>query len=328
MWGSGSFRSDFGGLWTDRTDADEVLISLIQQGLSADLVDQVQFWMKHGYVILERAVDVELCEKLRRELHDIYKFGNENFLIQDPHAAPGTGSPVVPNIEANRMRIVDMYGRSNNAVSVLLAPRIKEFLRTVFSADPLLFQGLTFEKGSGQGLHQDTAYVVLDKPMEFAAAWIALEDISPESGELMYLDGSHQMPEWKFGGNSKHYDPDQHATTEHDEWSKNLVRKGEELGFEKKIFRPNQGDVLIWSADLVHGGSPVGDKSLTRRSIVGHYCPVDVQPHYFSYMEGRKKFQIEDAFVSSAYYDEIIGPQPVNKTGQTRKFTQYFKKKS
>ena len=46
MWGSGSFRSDFGGLWTDRTDAVEVLISLIQQGLSADLVDQVQFWMK------------------------------------------------------------------------------------------------------------------------------------------------------------------------------------------------------------------------------------------------------------------------------------------
>ena len=93
MQGSGSFRSDFGGLWTDRADADEVLRSLIQQGLSADLVDQVQFWMKHGYVILERAVDVELCEKLRRELHDIYKFGNENFLIQDPTAAPGTGRP-------------------------------------------------------------------------------------------------------------------------------------------------------------------------------------------------------------------------------------------
>jgi ectoine hydroxylase-related dioxygenase (phytanoyl-CoA dioxygenase family) len=220
-----------------------------------------------------------------------------------------------------------MYGRSNNALNVLLAPQIKEFLSTVFSADPLLFQGLTFEKGSGQGLHQDTAYVVLDKPMELAAAWIALEDISPESGELMYLDGSHKMPDWKFGGNSKHYDPDQHDALEHDEWSKNLIRKGEELGFEKKIFRPNQGDVLIWSADLVHGGSPVGDKNLTRRSIVGHYCPVDVNPHYFSYMEGRKKFQFEDAFVSSAYYDEIVAPQPFQKPGRTKKIAQFFKKK-
>jgi|688.fasta_scaffold39630_8 ectoine hydroxylase-related dioxygenase (phytanoyl-CoA dioxygenase family) len=327
MRGSGSFRSDFGGLWTDRSDADEVLASLIKQGMSADLADRVKFWMKHGYVILERAVDVALCEKLRLELHDVYKFGNENFLIQDPTAAPGTGSPVVPNIEADRMRIVDMYGRSNNALNVLLAPQIKEFLSTVFSADPLLFQGLTFEKGSGQGLHQDTAYVVLNKPMELAAAWIALEDISPESGELMYLDGSHKMPDWKFGGNSKHYDPDQHDALEHDEWSKNLIRKGEELGFEKKIFRPNQGDVLIWSADLVHGGSPVGDKNLTRRSIVGHYCPVDVNPHYFSYMEGRKKFQFEGAFVSSAYYDEIVAPQPFQKPGRTKKIAQFFKKK-
>jgi len=327
MRGSGSFRSDFGGLWTDRSDAEEVLASLIKQGMSADLADRVKFWMKHGYVILERAVDVALCEKLRLELHDIYKFGNENFLIQDPTAAPGTGSPVVPNIEADRMRIVDMYGRSNNALNVLLAPQIKEFLSTVFSADPLLFQGLTFEKGSGQGLHQDTAYVVLDKPMELAATWIALEDISPESGELMYLDGSHKMPDWKFGGNSKHYDPDQHDALEHDEWSKNLIRKGEELGFEKKIFRPNQGDVLIWSADLVHGGSPVGDKNLTRRSIVGHYCPVEVNPHYFSYMEGRKKFQFEDAFVSSAYYDEIVAPQPFQKPGRTKKIAQFCKKK-
>jgi ectoine hydroxylase-related dioxygenase (phytanoyl-CoA dioxygenase family) len=327
MRGSGSFRSDFGGLWTDRSDAEEVLASLIKQGMSADLADRVKFWMKHGYVILERAVDVALCEKLRLELHDIYKFGNENFLIQDPTAAPGTGSPVVPNIEADRMRIVDMYGRSNNALNVLLAPQIKEFLSTVFSADPLLFQGLTFEKGSGQGLHQDTAYVVLDKPMELAATWIALEDISPESGELMYLDGSHKMPDWKFGGNSKHYDPDQHDALEHDEWSKNLIRKGEELGFEKKIFRPNQGDVLIWSADLVHGGSPVGDKNLTRRSIVGHYCPVEVNPHYFSYMEERKKFQFEDAFVSSAYYDEIVAPQPFQKPGRTKKIAQFFKKK-
>ena len=327
MRGSGSFRSDFGGLWTDRSDAEEVLASLIKQGMSADLADRVKFWMKHGYVILERAVDVALCEKLRLELHDIYKFGNENFLIQDPTAAPGTGSPVVPNIEADRMRIVDMYGRSNNALNVLLAPQIKEFLSTVFSADPLLFQGLNFEKGSGQGLHQDTAYVVLDKPMELAATWIALEDISPESGELMYIDGSHKMPDWKFGGNSKHYDPDQHDALEHDEWSKNLIRKGEELGFEKKIFRPNQGDVLIWSADLVHGGSPVGDKNLTRRSIVGHYCPVEVNPHYFSYMEGRKKFQFEDAFVSSAYYDEIVAPQPFQKPGRTKKIAQFFKKK-
>jgi hypothetical protein len=44
-------------------------------------------------------------------------------------------------------------------------------------------------------------------------------------------------------------------------------------------------------------------------------------------MEGRKKFQIEDAFASSAYYDEIISPEPGGKLGRTKKIAQFFKKK-
>ena len=121
----------------------------------------------------------------------------------------------------------------------------------------LLFQGLTFEKGSGQGLHQDTAYVVLDKPMELAAAWIALEDIAPDSGELMYLDGSHQMPEWKFGGKSKHFDPDQHE----------VIIRGEAQALPLKEFEllhillANAGRVLPRETliDRVWGSDYVGD---------------------------------------------------------------------
>ena len=46
--------------------------------------------------------------------------------------------------------------------------------------------------------------------------------------------------------------------------------------FEKKIFLAKKGDAFIWHANLVHGGSPVIDASLTRKSMVIHYYAKDV----------------------------------------------------
>ena len=66
----------------------------------------------------------------------------------------------------------------------------------IFDDSPLLFQSLSFEKGSQQGMHQDTAYIVVDSPLELAASWIALQDVEPGSGELMYYEGSHRLPEY------------------------------------------------------------------------------------------------------------------------------------
>ena len=38
--------------------------------------------------------------------------------------------------------------------------------------------------------------------------------------------------------------------------------------------------MLIWSADLFHGGAAEIREGLTRRSHVTHYCPVDRAPMY------------------------------------------------
>ena len=37
-----------------------------------------------------------------------------------------------------------------------------------------------------------------------------------------------------------------------------------------------KGDVFIWHANLIHGGSPIKDHSLTRKSMVIHYYAKDV----------------------------------------------------
>lgn len=37
------------------------------------------------------------------------------------------------------------------------------------------------------------------------------------------------------------------------------------------MFHARKGDVFVWNAQLLHGGSPIADRGRTRRSVVFHY---------------------------------------------------------
>jgi len=42
-------------------------------------------------------------------------------------------------------------------------------------------------------------------------------------------------------------------------------------GLQTRTFAAKRGEVLIWHSALLHGGGPVVDESLTRKSFVVHY---------------------------------------------------------
>ena len=52
------------------------------------------------------------------------------------------------------------------------------------------------------------------------------------------------------------------------------LRMCEERGLETKTFMAKKGDVLIWHADLMHGGAPIQDLERTRKSLVAHFMPL------------------------------------------------------
>jgi ectoine hydroxylase-related dioxygenase (phytanoyl-CoA dioxygenase family) len=146
---------------------------------------------------------------------------------------------------------------------------------------------LSFDQGSQQGLHQDTAYVVVNRPMELAACWIALEDVQPGSGELMYVPGSHRYPDFDFGFGEKHWRGRPKDASMHSAWSRWITDEAARRDLKLQTFLACKGDILIWHADLAHGGAPVRDKSLTRQSLVGHFCPATARPYYFDHGKHR-----------------------------------------
>jgi ectoine hydroxylase-related dioxygenase (phytanoyl-CoA dioxygenase family) len=101
--------------------------------------------------------------------------------------------------------------------------------------------------------------------------WIALQDVQSESGPLIYFPGSHRLP--YLSARSLGLDRDVVMEEQYPQrfFEPSWQQAVNEHAFEKQQFLPKRGDLLIWHANLLHGGEPVQDKSSRRWSQVNHY---------------------------------------------------------
>jgi hypothetical protein len=93
-----------------------------------------------------------------------------------------------------------------------------------------------------------------------------------------------------------------------------LHREAVERDAPLEYFWPKKGTLLIWHADLAHGGAPIVNSAYTRKSIVFHYCPVSARPAYLdnpgAAMSGFHSTP-DGAFCSSYYPEFSETPAPV-----------------
>jgi len=157
------------------------------------------------------------------------------------------------------------------AAALLEQPVIRSFLTRIWGTRARACQSLVFNYGSQQDPHQDTIHLTPYPAGYMCGVWIALEDVRPDSGELVVYPGSHRLPRLTMA--------DTHCAKVRDgDWSEfgakvvpawqNAVETGR---FPPVTYRPNKGQVLIWHENLMHGGSTRRNPSLTRRSFVIHY---------------------------------------------------------
>jgi len=139
-----------------------------------------------------------------------------------------------------------------------------------------LYQSINFIKGSEDEAHSDFIHLSTYPYGYLVAVWIALEDITLDNGPLFYYPGSHKLPymmnkDFSHGGNKwligKNYNK---------EYTFKILSIIKENKFEHKVFTASKGDVLIWHANMLHGGSKVNNSALSRKSMVLHYFGKDV----------------------------------------------------
>ena len=286
------FTSEFGSLWIDRADALQLVESKLLSNVNfQDFRSKIDFFIKNGYVIFESEVPHQVIDQY---LHDF-----DNALTKDigllasvPAHGPqdkGIISATGSNRRAPLTKYLDTYWLISSALPIIFSTNISRFLSLIFEREPLAFQGLHFETGSTQAIHQDTAYVVSEKPLALAASWVALEDVAEGAGELIYYEGSHKLPDWKYSGKFKHFNHERDPHEQHLRHLEFLRSESERRGLPLKHFLPKKGDVLIWSADLAHGGAEISKPELSRKSLVTHYCPSGLRPHYFNYIDSSRQ---------------------------------------
>ena len=93
----------------------------------------------------------------------------------------------------------------------------------------------------------------------------------PTRGPLIYYPGSHTLPilaRADIGGQGTYRDYEQQIAA--------LI---DAHGLQPEYGLLKRGQALIWTANLIHGGSPRRNPALTRRSQVTHYYFEDCAYH-------------------------------------------------
>ncbi len=158
-------------------------------------------------------------------------------------------------------RILDAWKISGNVKSIALNPRVHSILRELYGREPLPFQTLNFKYGSEQRPHSDAMHFNSEPSGFMCGVWLALEDIGPDQGPVVYYPGSHKLEEVTAG----------ELEGDHADYEDFVASVIEREGLREHRATLRRGEALIWSANLIHGGSPQNDRSLTRWSQVTHY---------------------------------------------------------
>ncbi len=284
--------SAFGGTWTDRRDAEAELARRIASGaVAADLRPALEHWLRDGYVLLRGAVAPETARRAAETL------GALRGTL--PVRRPGDQQPSPSGDGA----LLDPHAASVTVRDVLLATPIVDWLTLVFEEPPLLVDSVVGGCATPTGLpHRDPSLVAISAPLELAGARIALADGPPFS----IIPGSHRLPERPFSGVARHFNPERDggdALREHDE---RLLEAARAAGLQPVELPLTGGDVVLWSADLVHD-DPAGDDS----ALVAHYCPATREPAWFATLPHRgRRLSHNAGWLVSRHAELTDAPRP------------------
>jgi phytanoyl-CoA hydroxylase len=298
------YRSRFGGLWTDRRDAHELLEARLARGevTSAD-AEVLAHYIDHGYVVFPKATDEAVIDEYLDLFEATWDDPPERLMLQWKYEA----LPVERKYRDEVVKVGSLHLWFDRAGELIFPLPVLRFLTQIYERPPVAFQTLTLRKGSEERLHIDTGPLTLTEPMSLVGSWLALEDVQPHSGEFQFVPGTHQLPELL------HYGTDKPHHEDFDEYGAILdttLRMGKERGLETKNFLAEKGDVLIWHGDLMHGGAPIEDPTRTRLSMIAHLMPLGVMPTMFDASGFRPVPYPNGGYTMNAFWSDMVSKPP------------------
>ena len=209
----------------------------------------------YGFAVLPNFFDhiAQQSQQIREELQPLFDQCKQ------------TGDDPTQGIFTNRIQ--DAFRHSQTVKQLATDPRMLALLSKLYGREAFAFQTLNFELGSQQTVHSDAVHFHSLPERFMCGVWVALEDVTLDSGPLCYYPGSHSLP--IYDSRQVGFSPAQ--STKQDVYEPLWHKLIETHRLRKQVFTAKAGDALIWTANLLHGGEPIVRAGATRWSQVTHY---------------------------------------------------------
>jgi ectoine hydroxylase-related dioxygenase (phytanoyl-CoA dioxygenase family) len=242
-------------------------------------VDLAARWASDGYVILRSFVPDEVTDRYIK--------------VRAPLGPAGWPHPT-PYMDCDELRDLCCF------------PPLAKVIETLIGEPAGVHLNLTGWLSSQRNWHQD-GYLNPDHVGDaYAAVWVALGDIHPDSGPFQYVPGSHLWagrlsradamalgtPEQRAAGDWDHRWPKHTEPAVSAYWAERIAEHGTAI---EAFDTARKGDVLVWSPWLVHRGSPPAAPGMERRALIAHYSGLDHRhdmPHRAQHPGGGWYYQL------------------------------------
>jgi ectoine hydroxylase-related dioxygenase (phytanoyl-CoA dioxygenase family) len=202
----------------------------------------LDFYKENGYIILKNAIPADLISAYEAVWLEAHSNNGEITSI--------TG-----------WENSDSFQEHNEILDIMCHENVYNFLNLI--NDKLtLHLSFTTWTSTRKSWHQDSVSPDKEAASNYVGVWVALDNISVDSGPFQFVPGSHK---WDLDFDYI-YDPEHNGRASQALNDKILEKKSSVFAFTAE-----KGDILIWDGHLVHGaGSPKPDNFL-RKSLIGHY---------------------------------------------------------
>jgi phytanoyl-CoA hydroxylase len=229
--------------------------------------EQRNFWRDNGFLVIGDFFTQGDLDVVTSSLERAWIEARSDVVVDDLFTSRRARMSDLSEEEKQHIfKVNDLYLASDEVRNVCLSQRVGPIVRELLEDDPVLCNTLNLEYGSQQPDHVDTLFMTPHTPGKLVATWMALEDAVPDAGPLRYYPGSNHIEPYRFKDGGYHYnDPEMPI------WADYMAGQVDRHGLGEERFLAKKGDLFIWHASLLHGGSEICRPGLTRNSLVSHF---------------------------------------------------------
>jgi phytanoyl-CoA hydroxylase len=281
--------------WFDLPSAEaHIDMKLRNKEIDEPTAMNLRKWVKDGYVVIDSGLSDDIISGYKSDYDDLFHSNKPHLnnvdILGVQHFDPRLDKEISANFKAevfrklsdkdkhsvlkSTFRVHDFHNMSPSGQQIFNAKKTQDLINHIFDQQGYPRSSITFLRGSTQLLHQDMAVFHVFPHNYLIGAWYALEDVHPDSGPLVFFPGSHKDSMWKGFNNYPQTQLRTALKPEYDGYHNYIDELSKK--YERKEFIAKKGQVLLWHGMLIHGGSPLKNRDLTRKSFVVHYLTKDV----------------------------------------------------